>query len=113
MSGIVLNRRLQLEAGARLQDGAGGFARNWKPLGTLWAEVRPRSGRMTSDSDAGSLSVAGFQVIVRASPVGHSARPVAGQRFRMGTRIFRINAVTEDEPAVRYLLCHCVEEIAS
>ncbi|MGR3496834.1 head-tail adaptor protein [Citreimonas sp.] len=113
MSAVVLNRRLELEAGTLAEDGAGGFERSWKALGTLWAEIRPRTGRMTSDSDAGSLSVAGFQVIVRAAPDGHSGRPVPGQRFRMGKRVFRIDAVTEDEPAIRYLLCHCVEEVAS
>ncbi|SDY08454.1 head-tail adaptor protein [Citreimonas salinaria] len=113
MSRVLLNRPLVLEAGTRLEDGAGGFVHSWAPLGTLWAEVRPRTGRMTSDSDAGSLSVARFQVIVRAAPEGHSARPVAGHRFRMGERVFRIDAVTEDEPAIRYLLCQCVEEIAS
>jgi head-tail adaptor len=113
MKTVALNRKLVLEAPVRSSDGAGGYVETWEQLGTLWGEVRPRAGRMTSDSDAGALSVAAFQVTVRGAPAGHPARPLAGHRFRMGPRVFRIASVTEDEPNIRYLLCHCTEEVAS
>ena len=113
MSRIVLNRELVLEAATRLSDGAGGYTQSWTPLGTLWGEVRPRTGRLTAAGDAGAVSVAGFQVIVRAAPVGQSNRPVPGQRFRMGSRAFLIEAVTEAEPDIRHLLCQCREEVVS
>ncbi|WP_299932776.1 phage head closure protein [uncultured Pelagimonas sp.] len=106
-----LNRELALEALQRTADGAGGFTEAWQQLGTLWAEVQPRSGRL-AEGDAGAVSVTGFRFVVRGAPDGHSARPVAGQRFLMGNRIFRIEAVTEAEPKGFYLNCHCEEELA-
>ncbi len=106
-----LNRKLSLEALDRAADGAGGFTEEWQSLGTLWGEVQPRSGRL-GEGEAGAVSVAGFRIVVRGAPVGHSSRPVAGQRFRMGSRIFRIEAVTEREPKSFYLNCHCEEELA-
>lgn len=112
MSGINLNRRLVLEAAERVPDGAGGYAEAWMALGTLWAELGPRAGRL-ANGEAGAVSVTGFRITVRAAPVGHSARPLAGQRFRMGPRVFRIEAVTEVEPRGLYLACTCEEEIAA
>jgi head-tail adaptor len=113
MSTLGLNRALVLEGQTRTDDGAGGFTRAWTTLGTLWGSVRARTGRMTREGEAGSVSVSAFQVIVRGAPEGTPQRPKPGQRFRMGTRIFTILAVTEDEPAIKYLLCECREEIAT
>lgn len=113
MSKLNLNRALVLETQARASDGAGGFNRTWVPLGTLWAAIRPRSGRLSSDGEAVSVSVAGFQIVVRGAPVGSPRRPQAGQRFRMGTRVFQILAVTENEPDIKHLLCECREEVVT
>ncbi len=111
MSAPRLNRRLQLEVPLRVSDGGGGFEEIWQPLGTLWAELRPRTGRSTT-GEVGAVSVAGFRITVRAAPEGHSARPVAGQRFAMGTRRFRIESVTEEEPRGLYLICETEEEVS-
>lgn len=107
-----LNRQLALEAMQRSSDGAGGFVETWQQLGTLWAEVHPRSGRLT-EGEVGAVSVTGFRITVRGAPDGHSTRPAAGQRFRMGNRSFRIEAVSEIEPKGFYLNCHCEEELAT
>lgn len=112
MKRITLNRRLVLETLQRSDDGAGGYIEFWQELGTLWGDVRPRSGRLT-EGEAGALSVFGFQIKVRGAPVGQSSRPKAGQRFRLGTRVFRIEAVTEEEPKGTYLICKCEEELAA
>ncbi|EBA09748.1 head-tail adaptor protein [Sagittula stellata] len=108
----TLNRRLVLEAPQDVADGAGGYTRVWSAIGTLWARVDPRSGRQT-EGEAGAMSSAGFTVTVRGAPVGHSSRPVAGQRFVMATRIFLIEAVTEVEPRGMYLDCRCTEEVSA
>lgn len=106
-----LNRRLTLEAAQLVGDGAGGFDQTWTALGTLWAQVKPRTGRL-ANGETGAVSVGAFRIITRGAPQGHSNRPEPGQRFRMGTRLFRIEAVTEDEPAGLYLICQCQEEVA-
>ncbi len=111
MSRPRLNRRLVLEAPDRSEDGAGGFTDTWQPLGTLWADLTPRRGRVAT-GETGALSVAGFQILVRGAPLGSPQRPLPGQRFAMAERRFRIEAVTEAEPRGLYLMCECEEEIA-
>ena len=112
MSGPALNRRVTLESPVRGADGAGGFTESWQALGTLWAELRPRAGRLAR-GEAGAVSLTGFRVTVRAAPPGHSNRPAPGQRFAIGARRFRIEAVTEHEPRGQYLICFCEEELAA
>ena len=109
MSAPRLNRALMLEAPEVSGDGAGGYVQSWVPLGTLWAEVTPRSGRETAQSGA-PVSRMAFRIIVRGAPVGHAQRPAAQQRFREGTRIFTIEAVAEHDTEGRYLACFAQEE---
>jgi hypothetical protein len=49
---------------------------------------------------------------VRGAPVGAQRRPKAEQRFRDGTRLFRILSVTERDPQGRFLICQTEEEVA-
>lgn len=111
MRRMPLNRRLVLEAATRQADGAGGFVETWQAKGTLWGGVRPRAGRL-ANGEVGAVSVGAFTITVRGAPVGNSRRPEPGQRFRMGQRLFRIEAVTEEEPRGHYLRCQCEEEVA-
>jgi SPP1 family predicted phage head-tail adaptor len=113
MSRINLNRRLILEAPTQVPDGAGGYTENWSALGTLWAEINPRFGRFASAAAGGTVSVTAALITVRAAPIGHSGRPVPGQRFRSGSRVFTIEAVSEVEPRAMFLECQCKEEIAA
>ena len=112
MTAPRLNRILVLEAPERVADGAGGYDETWVAQGELWADVRLRSGRETS-GDGGAVSATGYRIIVRSAPFGASSRPVAGQRFRDGTRIFNIHAVGEMDGDGRYLTCFAEEEIAA
>lgn len=104
-----LNRQLVLEMPARVPDGAGGFAESWMPLGKLWAHITGRTGRETAGI-AAPLSQVAVKIIVRAAPVGSTARPAPNQRFREGTRLFRILSVSEDDIDARYLMCSAQEE---
>ncbi len=108
----VLSRPLVLESVVRHSDGAGGFVESWTALGTLWAEVRPRSGGERDREEVG-VSRLDVRVTVRAAPAGASTRPEAGQRFREGARIFRILAVTEPDISGRFLTCLAREEVAA
>ncbi|MFZ5964710.1 head-tail adaptor protein [Thalassococcus sp. BH17M4-6] len=107
-----LTQALTLEVAQTAPDGAGGWHESWIPRGTLWAELRPRSARETT-GEAGALSRASYRIIVRGAPQGHSTRPQPGQRFRLGSRIWAIHAVTEADPTGRYLTCLAEEEVAA
>ncbi|MHC0053109.1 head-tail adaptor protein [Actibacterium sp. D379-3] len=107
-----LTRRLVLEQPQRLADGAGGYTDAWVPLGTLWAEVRPGTGRERA-GEFTTLSRIPYRITVRGAPVGVMFRPKPEQRFREGARIFRILAVTERDARGAYLTCFAEEEGAA
>ncbi len=111
MAHVNLNRKLVLEAPQRAPDGAGGFSETWIQLGTLWAEVKARTGRETL-GEAVSLSNTGYRITVRAAEFGAPSRPAPEHRFRDGSRIFRILAVAEQDCNGRFLTCFADEEVA-
>lgn len=107
----VLNRRLLLEVPVRLPDGAGGFTTSWEARGTLWAEIRPGTGREKA-AEFMTVSTIPFRITVRAAPTGAPSRPEPEHRFRAGNRVFRILAVTEADVAQHYLVCFAQEEVS-
>ncbi len=109
MGGPDLNRKLVLEAPVRVADGAGGFAHSWAVLGTLWAAVAPGSGTARAEGDQ-TIAAVSVKITVRGAQAGSAQRPQPGQRFRDGTRIYVIRAVTEADMAGRYLTCFTDEE---
>jgi len=111
MAGVRLNRRLVLEAADRVPDGAGGVVVTWGARGTLWADIRARTGRERG-GEAASLSTTGYRIVVRAAPHGAPSRPLPGQRFRDGARLFTIHAVAEADADRRYLTCFAEQEVA-
>lgn len=112
MKPVHLNRKLMLEAPVRVADGAGGYVETWSPLGDLWANVRAGTGRERAVGSA-PLSQVPYRITVRAAAYGAPSRPTADQRFREGSRVFRIVAVSDSDPEGRYLTCHSIEEIVA
>ena len=106
----ALTRRMVLEAPVRTADGAGGFDITWQPVGTLWAGVKPGSGREIA-AEGATVSRVPCKIFVRAAPYGQSLRPEPDQRLREGARIYIILAVTGDDPSGMYLTCHAIEEV--
>lgn len=104
-----LNRQLVLEMPARMPDGAGGYSTNWTALGIVWASVTARTGREKAGV-ASPLSQVAYKIIMRAAPPGSQARPQPDQRFRDGTRYYRILSVAEHDVDGRYLICTAQEE---
>jgi len=106
----VLNRALVLEERVETADGAGGASVSWQALGTLWGEIRLRTGNDVRVGPA--LAGQGrFRITVRAAPPGAASRPRPDQRFREGTRVYRILAVAELNEAGRFLACFAEEEV--
>ena len=109
MTRISLSRPLVLEVLCTRSDGSGGYAEQWQALGSLWADVTTGMGRDAPVEEFTRASVT-YRITVRGAPVGAEQRPVPGQRFRDGSRLFRILAVAERDAAGRYLLCYAREE---
>lgn len=112
MSGPTLNRKLVLEDGVLTPDGAGGFDRVWTALGELWAEIQPGTGRERGAEHL-TVSTIPLRITVRAAPHEAPSRPKPEQRFRAGTRLFRILAVTESDHTAQFLTCFCKEEVSA
>lgn len=109
---VNLNRRLVLEEALRVADGAGGYTETWFAKGTLWAAIKPGTGRERFGA-AASLSSIPYRVVVRAAPFGAASRPRADQRFREGERYYSILGVSEYDEDTRYLTCFSIEETAA
>ena len=105
-----LDRRMVLEAPARVADGAGGFQLTWVVRGVLWAALTPGAGREAAGVEVRAAQVP-YRITVRGAPDGAPARPLPGQRFRDATRVFAITAVTERDAGGRYLTCFATEEV--
>lgn len=102
-------RKVFLEERQQVADGAGGFSGSWQLLGTHWAEVLPRSGRLEA-GEGNARSRARYILRIRAVAPEQPSRPRPGQRFREGSRIFAIRAVTEARGTRLYLDCLVDEE---
>ena len=107
---VFLNRKLVLEEAQLLDDGHGGFNRSWIALGTLWANVVAGSGR-ESETQTLTVSSVPYRITVRNAPEGSDRRPKPDQRFREGSRVYRIAAVSDADRSGHYLLCHVREEV--
>ncbi len=105
-----LNRKLVLEEAQRAPDGAGGYTRTWTEVGEMWAAVDAGTGRERAGEFV-TLSTVTYRITVRGAPQGAPSRPRPEQRFREGTRLFRILAVTEDDARGHYLICFANEEV--
>lgn len=104
-----LTRHLRLLTEVSNPDQSGGYSSTWQETGTLWAEIKAKSGREARGPNT-PLSKVGYKIIVRGAPVGASSRPQAGQRFAGHGRTYAIEAVTEYDPDGRFLICHAIEE---
>jgi SPP1 family predicted phage head-tail adaptor len=105
----ILNTELVLEEPQRISDGGGGFTTEWKPIGTLWAEVASvRAGeRLAGERD---VATATHRITIRNAPQGSPRRPRASCRFRSGSRTFAIHGVAPADLRGKYLSCWVVED---
>ena len=107
-----LNRKLSLEAPIRTGDGAGGYVESWSTLGEIWAQITARSSSIGEGAGA-DLNRQRFRIVLRGAEQGSSLRPIAGQRFKDGARIFIVDAVSELGIEGHYLECWTHEETLS
>lgn len=108
----LLNRKLVLEEAQLIPDGAGGYARSWVPLGTMWAEITAGTGRERA-LETVTVSSIPLRITVRAAPPGAPSRPKPEQRFTAQGRVFGILAVTEADDNAQYLVCFAQEEVSA
>lgn len=104
-----LDRQMVLETPTQVSDGAGGLTVVWATEGTVWAELTAGAGREAAGVEVRRAEVP-WRITVRGAAFGTDARPRPEQRLRDGARVFTILAVSERDPAGRYLTCFAREE---
>ena len=109
MSAPRMTVPLVLESPERVHDRMGGYRTVWRPLGVLYAAMRAGAGS-ERQTEVGAQSVVVWRITLRAARPGDPRRPRPDQRFRMGGRVFRIDAVAEADPAGLWLDCLAREE---
>ena len=97
-----LNRRLVLEAPVESADGAGGVARSYASIMTLWGKVEPVSARGAVVADAPGATITHRIIVRRYSAV------TTRHRFIEGTTIYRLVTIRDD--ATRRFLVIGAEE---
>jgi SPP1 family predicted phage head-tail adaptor len=84
-----LNRRLVLQAPVESDDGAGGVARSYQTVTTLWAQVTPVSQRAAVEAD--SLGgVLRYHIVIR-----YRSDVTTRHRLQEGARLYRILSARE------------------
>jgi len=95
---------LVLETPERVADGMGGYRMVWHKLGIVHARMRAGAGAERA-GEAGAESVVVWRITLRAAREGDPRRPRPEQRFRTGSRVFRIDAVAEADAQGLWLDC--------
>jgi len=99
-----LSARLDIETATPTPDGAGGSEPVWSAVATVSAELVPLKAE-ERDVGEGLGDLVTHRIVIRKR-----ADVAPGDRFRLGTRLFRIRSATDPEEDGRFLVCLCEEE---
>ena len=98
-----LRRRVVLEREQRSDDGGGGATVAWQVVATVWAAIKPLSGR-EKDRYQGLEATLSHRVTLR-----YRTDVMPDMRLRMGGRVFDIRAVFSPDERRQWLICLCWE----
>jgi SPP1 family predicted phage head-tail adaptor len=99
-----LRLRLVLEKAAATPDGAGGATLAWSAAATVFADVMPVRAEERQGGEGVSDTTL-HRIVIR-----HRGDVSAGDRFRLGERLFAIKSVTDRDEDGRFLVCLAEEE---
>lgn len=98
-----MRRRLVLEAPSESADGAGGVARSFAAVATVWAAVEPVAARPDVTAERSG------QAITHRITIRRRADITAAHRFTEDARVFEIRAIVDPAEAGRYLVVEAEE----
>lgn len=99
-----LRHRLTLEEPGETPDGAGGVVRTWASLGQVWAAIEPAAAApaLVADKIVARLT---HRIVLRKR-----AGLTLNHRFRLGARVFAIQALRDAGEDGRFIECFVAEE---
>jgi SPP1 family predicted phage head-tail adaptor len=99
-----LRLRLVLERATRSANGAGGATLTWNEIATVAADMVPvKADEREVGAGLGDLTLQKIAIRKRDDVL-------AGDRFRLSERLFRIRSVSDPDEDGRFLVCLCEEE---
>jgi SPP1 family predicted phage head-tail adaptor len=101
-----LNKWLTIEAPVRGAGDGGSAIISWRPVGVVWAALRPTAARETANSDAQNLHTT-HEIWLR-----FRADLTGAMRFRLGLRVFAIQSIRDPDERQRWLICQTDERHA-
>ncbi len=93
----TFNHRLALEMPVETPDGAGGVARSYATVTTLWASLTPVAARGDVSADRLGADVT-HRILIRVGP-----EVTTRHRLRAGARVFRIVSFRDPDERGRFL----------
>lgn len=99
-----LRHRVTLEQAVLTSDGAGGSTITWSPLKTIWAKIKPITGRETFERHKSETAMT-HKITLR-----YDGTPAPGMRLTKETRCFRILSVIDLDEKNRWLQLDVREE---
>ena len=98
-----LRARLILEGPVETPDRAGGVARSWSTLATLWGDVTTLNAQQRLEAEQIG------QTVTHRLTLRWRTGLTTKQRLRRGTQIFLIRGVQDPDDRRRRLICTCEE----
>ena len=98
-----LRARLILEGPVETPDRAGGVARSWSMIATLWGDVTTLSAQQRLEAEQIG------QTVTHRLTIRWRTGLTTKQRLRRGTQIFLIRGVQDPDDRRRRLICTCEE----
>lgn len=101
-----LKKRITIQQPVEVSDSGGGYTLSWSDLASVWAEVKPVSGR----EDYRALKLE--SKVTHKVTIRHRSDVTAGMRISMGGRVFNIRAVMNQDEENEKLLLLAEEGVA-
>ena len=96
-----LDQRVQIQQQTRTPDGGGGYVEGWSTTATVWAQVRPLSGRERDQAQQQEADVR-YRVRIR-----YRSGVTAAERIVWRGQAMQIRSVLEAGPRPLYLDLDC------
>lgn len=104
-----LKKRVALQTETLVPDGGGGYVLSWTTLATVWASIKPITGREVFAADHQEGHVTHHIAMRWRSDIAVTT----AMRISYGERLFNIRAVLNKDEANRWLVLLVEEGVAS
>jgi SPP1 family predicted phage head-tail adaptor len=103
-----LKRRITFQTRATGRDGAGGVLDAWTDAFTVWAAIKPLSGRELIAAQTVNAEIS-HDVTVRWRTELDNPRAAAAYRITYGARVFNVLSVRDEKEGRQWVVCQCSE----